>query len=210
MITVKHILLLICIVFVGTHFSVHAKHRNEIKGVLVTASYDTLKGFIKKVPEKRLFENIKFRNSQDCDYVVYSPVQIEAFIADEFSLFSHVINLNNVNRYIFIKKIYEGDIDLYYSWLDNNSDLICNSNDLYFAGFEDGRIIHMQKRFLIRTLTAIFKDSDCTLQEIETDKFDYYYYKYNKLCHLFATYNECINPSLAMKTKPKKIRAFNP
>jgi hypothetical protein len=207
--SMKRILLFIFILIGGLIFSAYAGNGGEIKGMLVTASYDTLNGFIKKVPDKKLFMSLKFRTSLENEYRDYRPEQIEAFISDEISLFSHRICLNNVSRYIFIKKIYDGKIDLYYSWLDFNSDLIINGNDLYFAGFEDGKIIHLQKQFMIKTLTAIFWDSDCVLEEIETDRFDYYYYKYNKLFHLFETYDACSNPSLAMKTRSKKVKDFN-
>ena len=137
--TVKRILLLIFILLGGALFSTYAGSKGEIKGMLITASYDTLNGYIKKVPDKKLFISLKFRTSPENAYTDYRPEQVEAFISDEISLFSHRICLNNVSRYIFIKKIYEGKIDLYYSWLAYNSDLIINGNDLYFAGFDDGK-----------------------------------------------------------------------
>ena len=201
MITVNRILLFIFIVTVGSISHVRAGNRGEVEGVLITASFDTLRGYMKKVPEKKLFSALKFRTSQENDYSEYQPEEIEAFIADEISIYSQRICLNNVHRYIFILKIYEGKIDLYYSWLAHNSDRINDCNDLYFAGLDDGKIILMQKKFLIKTLKAIFWESDCTLEEIKMDRFDFYYYKTNRLFHLFETYDACSNPSLAMKSQ---------
>jgi hypothetical protein len=189
---------------------VQAKCGKEIKGKLITVTYDTLIGYIKKIPDKKLFTHLKFRSSSDNFYVDLKPEQIEAFITDEFSVVSFKISLNNVDRYVFIKKILEGTLDLYYSWVADNSDLINDCNTLYFVGFEDGRIIQMQKRFLIRTLQAIFNDCECTLQKIEPKRFDYYYYKSRKLLDLFATYNSCAHSPLAMGAKQKGSRSFKP
>lgn len=187
-----------------------ANQGKEIRGILVTVTYDTLEGFLKRVPEKKLYENIKFRQTAETDYAIYRPEQIEAFISEEISLVSYKVNLNNVDRYIIIRKLYEGSRDLYYSRAENQSDIFTDSHDLYFAGFEDGRIIQMQKRYLVRTLNAIFCDCECVLNRIENDRFDYYYYRSSKLIELFETYNECSNPALALKSRARKTRYFDP
>ena len=210
MTTVKRVLLFICIFLFGTISYVKAGNKKEIKGVLITVTYDTLEGFIKKTPDKKLFKSIKFRLNSDNEYVTLKPEQIEAFISDEFSLISHNINLNNIERYIFIQKVYEGEFDLYYSWVENNRDVIDNNEDLYFAGFNDGKIIQMHQKYMIRTLRAIFKDCQTVMQQIDVNKFDYYYYKYNKLLHFFSTYDECTNHEIMIARKQKKIKRLNP
>jgi hypothetical protein len=210
MTTVKRILLFICIFLFGTISYVKAGNKKEIKGVLITVTYDTLEGFIKKTPDKKLFKSIKFRLNSDNEYVTLKPEQIEAFISDEFSLISHNISLNNIKRYIFIQKVYEGEFDLYYSWVENNRDVIDNNEDLYFAGFNDGKIIQMHQKYMIRTLRAIFKDCQTVIQQIDINKFDYYYYKYNKLLHFFSTYDECTNHEIVIAKKQKKIKRLNP
>ena len=136
--------------------------------------------------------------------------EIEEFISEEFTLVSHRIVLNNVCQYIFIKKIYDGGLDLYYSWVEDNPDLYNCNNELYFVGFDDERIIQIQERLLVQTLTVIFKDCDCVLRKINTSKLDYYYYKYSKLLSFFSTYDECYNPGIALNEKQKRNKAFNP
>jgi hypothetical protein len=78
------------------------------------------------------------------------------------------------------------------------------------VGFDDVRIIQIQQRLLIQTLTVIFQDCDCVLREINTDKMDYYYYNYNKLLSFFTAYDECNNPDIAMNSRQKKLKVFNP
>jgi len=209
MITVKRILLILFIIF-GCFVSVKAKERKEVKGALITASCDTLHGYLKKTSEKKQFETILFRKVSEFEYEEYDPLFVEAFISDEFSLISHKISVNNVDQYIFIKKIYDGKMNLYSSRLEINSDLINDYYDLFFVEIEEGLIIQLNKKFLIRTLLAIFNDSDCTLAEIDTEKFDYYYYKENKLIDLFTTYEHCQPPGLVLKTGPKKAKILYP
>ena len=187
-----------------------AKQGKEIKGFLITPTYDTLQGFLKRVPEKKLYDNIKFRTSAAENYTIFRPEQIEAFVSEEINLVSFKVNLNNVDRYIIIRKIYDGSRDLYYSRAYNQADLLTDSQDLFFAEFEDGRIIQMQKRYMVRTLNAIFCDCECVLSMIETDRFDYYYYKSSKLIALFETYTECSNPTLALKSRTRKSKFFDP
>ena len=171
MITVKRILLILFIIF-GCLVSIKARDRKEIKGVLITASCDTLHGYLKKTSEKKQFESIMFRKISEFEYKEYCPLFIEAFISDEFSLISNKIKINNVDQYIFIKKIYDGTMNLYFSRLDLNSDLINDYYDLFFVEIEEGLVIQLHKQILIRTLMAIFNDSDCPLAEIDTEKFD--------------------------------------
>ena len=209
MITVKRILLILFIIF-GCLVSIKARDRKEIKGVLITASCDTLHGYLKKTSEKRQFETIQFRMMSEFEYKEYCPLFIEAFISDEFSLISHKIKINNVDQYIFIKKIYDGTMNLYFSRLDLNSDLINDYYDLFFVEIEEGLVIQLHKQFLIRTLMAIFNDSDCALAEIDTEKFDYYYYKDSKLIDLFTTYDSCQPPGLVIKPDPKKTKTLRP
>ncbi len=209
MITVKRILLVLFIIF-GCLVSVKAKDRKEIKGVLITASCDTIHGYLKKTSEKKQFESILFRKISEFEYKEYCPLFIEAFISDEFSLISHKIMINNIDQYIFIKKIYDGTMNLYFSRLDLNSDLINDYYDLFFVEIEDGLVIQLKKQFLIRTLMAIFNDSDCTLSEIDTERFDYYYYKGSKLIDLFTTYDKCQPPGLVFKSNQKKAKILRP
>jgi hypothetical protein len=201
MIAVKRILLIILLIYVGSINLAEGRCTREIRGKLITATYDTLDGFIKKVSDRKSLSHIEFRSLSDMYYVDMYPEQMEAFISDEFSILSFKIRLNNVERYVLIKKIYDGSLDLYYSWVDNNSDLINDCNDLFFVGFSDGRIIQMKKRYLIETLQAIFIDCDVTLQKIKPEKFDYYYYKDKKLINLFATYNDCAHQPMAYRSK---------
>jgi len=208
--TVKRILLFICIFLFATVLSVEAESKKEIKGVLITVAYDTVEGFIKKTSVKKLFKSIKFRSNSDVEYVNLRPEQIEAFISDEFSLISQKISINNIERYIFIQKVYDGEFDLYYSWVENNSDVIDNNEDLYFAGFNDGKIIQMHQKYMIRTLRAIFKDCQTVIQKIDINKFDCYYYKYNKLLSFFTTYDKCTNHRIVMAKKQKRIKNLNP
>ncbi|MGD9327806.1 MAG: hypothetical protein PVH48_02500 [Cyclobacteriaceae bacterium] len=205
----KRILLILFIIF-GCLVSIKARDRKEIKGVLITASCDTLHGYLKKTSEKRQFETIQFRKMSEFEYEEYCPLFIEAFISDEFSLISHKIKINNVDQYIFIKKIYDGTMNLYFSRLDLNSDLINDYYDLFFVEIEEGLVIQLHKQFLIRTLMAIFNDSDCALAEIDTEKFDYYYYKDSKLIDLFTTYDSCQPPGLVIKPDPKKTKTLRP
>ena len=184
--------------------------RKEIEGILITAACDTIHGYIKKTSEKKLFKNIRFRSTKDKEYKVYRPEHIEEFISEEFSILSYRIVLNNISQYIFIKKVYDGGLDLYYTWIEDNPDLYNSSDELYFIGFDEERIIQIQQRLLIQTLTVIFKDCDCVLREINTDKMDYYYYNYNKLLGFFTAYDECNNPDIAMNHQQKKLKAFNP
>jgi hypothetical protein len=184
--------------------------KKEIEGILITASCDTIHGFIRKTSVKKLFKNIRFRPSDSKEYKVYRPEHIEEFISEEFSILSHRIVLNNVSQYIFIKKVYDGGLDLYYSWIKDNPDLFNSCNDLYFIGFDEERIIQMQQRLLIQTLTVIFKDCDCVLQEIDTDKMDYFYYDYKKLLSFVTAYDNCKDARLAMNSRQRKIRALNP
>ena len=209
MITVKRILLVLFIIF-GCLVSIRAKDRKEIKGVLITASCDTLYGYLKKTSEKKQFESIQFRQVSEFEYKEYCPIFIEAFISDEFSLISHKIMINNVDQYIFIKKIYDGTMNLYFSRLNLNSDLINDYYDLFFVEIEEGLVIQLKKQFLIRTLMAIFNDSDCALAEIDTEKFDYYYYKGSKLIDLFATYDGCQSPGLVFRSNQKKAKTLHP
>lgn len=209
MITVKRILLILFIIF-GALVSVKAKDRKEIKGVLITASCDTLYGYLKKTSGKKLSESIQFRKVSEFEYKEYGPLFVEAFISDEFSLISHKIMVNNVGQYIFIRKIYDGKMDLYFSRLEINSDLINDYYDLFFVEIEEGLVIQLKKQFLIRTLKAIFNDSECTLAQIDTEKFDYYYYKDNKLIDLFSTYDSCQPPGLVYKTNQKKSKILRP
>jgi hypothetical protein len=209
MITVKRILLILFIIF-GALVSVKAKDRKEIKGVLITASCDTLHGYLKKTSGKKLSESIQFRKVSEFEYEEYGPLFVEAFISDEFSLISHKIMVNNVDQYIFIRKIYDGKMDLYFSRLEINSDLINDYYDLFFVEIEEGLVIQLKKQFLIRTLKAIFNDSECTLAQIDTEKFDYYYYKDNKLIDLFSTYDSCQPPGLVYKTNQKKSKILRP
>jgi hypothetical protein len=209
MITVKRILLILFIIF-GALVSVKAKDRKEIKGVLITASCDTLHGYLKKTSGKKLSESIQFRKVSEFEYEEYGPLFVEAFISDEFSLISHKIMVNNVDQYIFIRKIYDGKMDLYFSRLEINSDLINDYYDLFFVEIEEGLVIQLKKQFLIRTLKAIFNDSECTLAQIDTEKFDYYYYKDNKLIDLFTTYDSCQPPGLVYKTNQKKSKILRP
>jgi hypothetical protein len=201
------IIFIIISVFVSTG---EAGDKKEIEGILITASCDTIHGYIKKTSEKKLFKNIRFRSVNDTEYKVYRPEHIEEFISSEFSILSYKVVLNNVGRYIFIKKIYDGGLDLYYSWMEDNSDLYNCSKELYFIGFKDEQIIQIHQRLLIKTLTVIFKDCDCVLREIDTDKMDYHYYNYRKLLSFFTAYDECENPRIALNTKQKKLRTFNP
>ncbi len=209
MITVKRILLILFIIF-GCLVSIKARERKEIKGVLITASCDTLHGYLKKTSEKKQFESIIFRKISEFEYKEYCPLFIEAFISDEFSLISHKIKINNVDQYIFIKKIYDGSMNLYFSRLDLNSDLINDYYDLFFVEIEEDLVIQLKKQFLIRTLMAIFNDSDCALAEIDTEKFDYYYYKDSKLIDLFTTYDSCQPPGLVLKSNRKKAKTLRP
>ena len=209
MITVKRILLVLFIIF-GCLVSIKARDRKEIKGVLITASCDTLHGYLKKTSEKKQFETILFRRVSEFEYREYCPLFIEAFVSDEFSLISHKIRINNVDQYIFIKKIYDGKMNLYFSRLDLNSDLINDYYDLFFVEIEEGLVIQLKRQFLIRTLMAIFNDSDCALAEIDTKKFDYYYYKDSKLIDLFTTYDNCQPPGLVFKTGQKKAKILRP
>ena len=209
MITVKRILLILFIIF-GCFVSIKARDRKEIKGVLITASCDTLHGYLKKTSERKLFETIAFRKVSEFEYKEYDPLFVEAFVSDEFSLISHKIKINNVDQYIFIKMIYDGKMNLYSSRLEIKSDLINDYYDLFFVEIEEGLIIQLNKKFLIRTLMAIFNDSDCTLAEIDTEKFDYYYYKDNKLIDLFSTYDSCHRPGLALKRSPNKSKTLRP
>jgi hypothetical protein len=210
MITVKRILLIGLLVLIGFQDFIHAKNKKEIRGKLITVTYDTIEGYIKKIPDKHLNTHIQFRSMFDSEFVDLYPEQVEAFISDDFMLQSHMVNLNNVNRYIFIKRIYEGRLDLYYTRVENNSDIFIDSHEMYFVGFKDGRIIQLHKKYLIRTLKALFSGNECALEQIEADKFDYYYYKYSKLLHLFASYNCCDSPALVLKIKQKEDEALNP
>jgi len=209
MITVKRILLILIIIF-GCLASVKARDRKEIKGVLITASCDTLHGYLKKTSEKKQFETIQFRKVSEFEYEEYCPLFVEAFISDEFSLISHKIMINNVDQYIFIKKIYDGKMDLYFSRLELSSDLINDYYDLFFVEIEEGLVIQLKKQFLIRTLMAIFNDSDCTLAQIDMEKFDYYYYKDSKLIDLFTAYDSCQPPGLVFKANKKKVKTLRP
>jgi len=184
--------------------------RKEIEGILITAACDTIHGYIKKTSEKKLFRNIRFRPVTDKEYKVYRPEHIEEFISEEFSILSHRIVLNNVGQYIFIKKIHDGGLDLYYSRIEDNTDLYNSNNKLYFIGFDEERIIQIQQRLLIQTLTVIFRDCDCVLSEINTDKMDYYYYDYNKLLSFVTAYDECNSPEIALNHRQKKLKAVNP
>lgn len=205
----KRILLVLFIIF-GCLVSVKARDRKEIKGVLITASYDTIHGYLKKISDKRQCKTIVFREVSEPEFQEYDPLIVEAFISDEYSLISHKISINNVDQYIFMEKIYDGKMDLYFSRLEIVSDLINDYYDLFFVEIEEGLIIQLRKQFLIRTLTAIFNDSDCTLALIDTEKFDYYYYKNNKLIELFATYDNCKLPDLVLKTNPRNAKILNP
>jgi hypothetical protein len=209
MITVKRILLVLFIIF-GCLVSIKAKDRKEIKGVLITASCDTLHGYLKKTSEKKQFETILFRRISEFEYEEYCPLFIEAFVSEEFSLISHKIRINNVDQYIFIKKIYDGKMNLYFSRLDLNSELINDYYDLFFVEIEEGLVIQLKKQFLIRTLMAIFNDSDCALAQIDTEKFDYYYYKDSKLIDLFTEYDNCQSSGLVLKTGQKKTKTLRP
>ena len=209
MITVKRILLVLFIIF-GFLVSVKAKDRKEIKGVLITASCDTIHGYLKKTSEKKQFKSIQFRKVSEFEYEEYCPLFVEAFISDEFSLISHKFMINNVDQFIFIKKIYDGKLDLYFSRLEISSDLINDYYDLFFVEIEEGLVIQLKKQFLIRTLMAIFNDSECTLAQIDMEKFDYYYYKDSKLIDLFTTYDSCQPPGLVLKTNQKKDKTLRP
>jgi hypothetical protein len=206
----SRILTIIFFIISGIVTSGEAGDGKEIEGILITASCDTLKGFIKKTPEKRLFKYIKFRSTTEQEYKTYRPEHIEEFISDKFNLLSHRVVLNNVGQYIFIKKIYDGGLDLYYSWVEDSHDIINNSNELYFIGFDDERIMQIHQRLLIQTLTVIFSNCDCVLEKINSRKFDYYYYNYNRLLSFFTTYDECRNPDIALSNRNKKYKAFNP
>ena len=210
MITMSRILTIIFIIISVIVTSGEAGDRKEIKGILITASCDTLEGFIKKTSDKKLFKSIRFRSATDDEYSVYRPEHIEEFISDEFNLVSHRVVLNNVGQYIFIKKIHEGELDLYYSKVEDNTDLYNYSDELYFVGFDEEKIIQIHQRLLIQTLLVIFKDCDCVLREIDTDKFDFYYYKYSRLLSFFTTYEECNIPGLVLNEKQGRNKAFNP
>lgn len=71
--TVKHILPIIFIILSGFWSHVLAKDGKEIRGVLVTVAYDTLEGFIKRYPNRKLFNSIKFRPVSSCEYKHYNP-----------------------------------------------------------------------------------------------------------------------------------------
>ena len=209
MITVKRILLLLFIIF-GCLVSVKGRERKEIKGVLITASCDTLHGYLKKISNKKQRKTIVFRQASDLEYKEYDPLIVEAFISDELSLISHKISINNIDQYIFIEKIYDGKMDLYFSRLEITSDLINDYYDLFFVEIEEGLIIQLRKQYLIRTLSAIFNDSDCTLARINTEKFDYFYYRDNKLIDLFSTYDNCRDSELVLKTNPRNAKILKP
>lgn len=209
MITVKRILLVLFIIF-GCLVSSKARERKEIKGILITASCDTIPGYLKKISDRKQCKTIVFREVSEFEFQEYDPLFVEAFISDEFSLISHKISINNIDQYIFIEKIYDGKMDLYFSRLEIVSDLINDYYDLFFVEIEEGLIIQLRKEFLVRTLTAIFNDSDCTLARIDTEKFDYYYYRDNKLIDLFATYDKCQRSDLVLKTNPRNAKILRP
>jgi hypothetical protein len=101
-------------------------------------------------------------------------------------------------------------MDLYFSRLELNSDLINDYYDLFFVEIEEGLVIQLKKQFLIRTLMAVFNDSDCALARIDMEKFDYYYYKDSKLIDLFTTYDSCRSPGLVLKTSHRKAKTLRP
>lgn len=178
--------------------------------MLITASYDTLHGYIKKSAEKRLYTSILFRQEGESAYKEYDPLRLEAVIAESFSLISHRIRLNNMDQYIFLKKVYDGNMTLYTSRLEYGSESLNDNQDLFFVEIEDGLIIQLHEKYLIRTLKAIFNDSDCTLSRIDVEKFNYYYYKESKLIDLFVAYDACQKPELALSARPMNPRLIRP
>lgn len=210
MATVNRILLIIILTFTGFANPVQAGHGKEIRGILITTALDTLHGFIKKIPEKKSITQLKFRSHSDVEFVELLPEQVEAFISEEEYILSHKIRLNNVERYVFIRRVFDGSLDLFITRIDQHSGLVNDGQDLYFAGFSDGRIIQMKKKYLIRTLQAIFIDCTLTLQKIKPEKFDYYYYKNRKLIALFTNYSNCNHQALALKSNESDNRTVRP
>ena len=78
MITVKRILLVLFIIF-GCLVSIKAKERKEIKGILITASCDTLHGYLKKISERKQCKTIVFREVSELEFQEYGPLVVEAF-----------------------------------------------------------------------------------------------------------------------------------
>jgi len=62
MITMSRILTIIFIIISVFVSSGEAGEKKEIEGILITASCDTIHGYIKKTSEKKLFKNIRFKS----------------------------------------------------------------------------------------------------------------------------------------------------
>ncbi len=171
---------------------------------LITFDQDTISGYMKKSSRNNFYEGIKFRNTGQKKYSIYKPGEIHSVLTSKITLYSYKININNVDKYLFIRKAYEGAIDFYYSRIKNNSDLINEDEKAYFVGLDGNKIYQLRKRRLVETLLVLFKQCEEIITQLDETKFDYYYYNYNKLYKLVVNYNNCCKvPALPEKRNRK-------
>lgn len=172
-------------------FSSPVSGDNGIECILITYDQDTIFGKIKRSSRNNFYEGIKFRCEGQKKYCIYKPGEIHTVVTSKITLYSFKININNVDKYLFIRKVYEGDIDFYYSKIKDNSDLVNDDEKVYFVGLEGDKIYQLRKRRLIEMLLVLFKECEELVNQVDKTRFDYYYYNYNKLYKLVERYDDC-------------------